>query len=267
MRRTTLTAALLVAGAFGAAAPASADTGGSAITDGRGVHSGAHTGGTQPGGSSTGSRPVCTYTVLDIPDGLPVYDEDTGQRVQTNGTGQWYEKWCDGAFVGSVYISRRDPAELLAEARRYLPLPLPEPRLSPAGDQIVNLPTWMWLEGGWTRETSTVSVPGITVTVIADPVSATWSMGDGSAVVCYGPGTAFDPARPAASQTSSCSHIYARSSAGQPTSTFPVSVTVRWRATWDVVGFAGGGDLGTIDRSASFTVRVGEVQAVNTRGT
>jgi len=267
MRRATLNAAVIITALLVTATPAAADTGGSANTDGGGVHSGARTGGNQPGGSSSGGRPVCTYTVLNIPDDFPVYDEDTGQRVVTDGTGQWYEKWCDGAFVGSVYISRRNPQQLLAEARRYLPLPLPVPRLNPAGDQLVNLPTWMWLDGGWTRETSSVSVPGITVTVSADPVSATWTMGDGSTVVCDGPGTPFDPSRPSATQLPSCTHTYARSSAGQTGSTFPVSVTVRWRATWDVVGFVGGGDLGTIDRTTTFTVRVGEVQAVNTRGT
>lgn len=264
MSRLIAIIAVVVASTIGIAVPASADTGGSANTDDSGVHSGADVDTSRPGGDTSTGRPQCTYTVLTIPDDFSVYDEDTGQRIQTDGTGQWYEKWCDGAFYGSVYISRRDPRDLLEQARRYLLLPLPEPRLSPVGDQIVNLPTWMWLTAGWSLESSSVSVPGITVTVNAKPVSATWTMGDGRVVVCDGPGTAFNSLLPSTAQAPTCTHTYARSSASQPSGSYPVSVTVRWGATWAVSGLPGGGDLGTIDRTTTFSVRVGEVQAVNT---
>jgi hypothetical protein len=39
---------------------------------------------------------------------------------------------------------------------------------------------------------------------------------------------------------------------------------VHWHATWEVLGFAGGGDLGTIDRTTALNLRVAELQAVNT---
>lgn len=265
MHRLVVALAALLAAVVGTAAPAVADTGGSAVTDRGGVHSGVHTASGQPGGAASGGRAACTYTPVLISESVAVYDEDTGQRIQTDGTGQWYEKWCDGAFSGSVYIGRRDPADLLEEAWRYLSLPVPEPRFSPTGEQVVNLPTWMWLAGGWGTETSSVSVPGVTVTVIAVPESAIWSMGDGSTVVCDGPGDAYDPAVAATSHAPSCSHTYARSSAGQPFESLAVSVTVRWHATWSAAGVAGGGDLGAIDRTTTFALRVGEVQALNNR--
>ncbi|MGE0306152.1 MAG: hypothetical protein AB7Q27_10360 [Acidimicrobiia bacterium] len=243
--------------------PAAADTAGAAVTDRGDIESGAEVNVGQPGHTGS-SRPTCIYTNLDIPDGLPVYDE-SGQLIQTDGTGDWYEKTCDGVFQGAIYISRRAPTALLDQARELLPLPLPEPRLNPAGDQIVNLSTWMWLAAGWSSQDSSVSVPGITVAVHAEPISATWTMGDGAVVVCDGPGTAFNAALPTAAQAPTCTHVYARSSASQPSQTYSMAVTVRWRATWSVSGFAGGGDLGTIDRTTAFTVRVGEVEAVNTR--
>lgn len=239
-----------------------ADTGGSAVTDDGGVSSEAENGEGSSGGSSSGHR--CEYEQLEYPTDAIIFDDD-GEPIEADGTGFFYEQWCDGEFWSIIYISPRNPTELLEEARRYLPLPLPEPQLSPVGDQIVNLPTWMWLTSGWSSENSSVAVPGIAVTVNADPVSATWSMGDGSLVVCDGPGTPYDPAAPSSAQAPTCIHTYTRSSASQSDHVYPVSVTVRWHATWDVSGFPGGGDLGTIDRTTTFSVRVGEVQAVNTR--
>lgn len=265
MHRRSLIATAAIAATLAIASPASADTGGSAITDSTGVHSEANRNDTRTGSPASSTRPRCTYRVVQPGDALP--SDQGAVTLPTDDPGRWYEKWCGTDYFGVVFISPRNPTELIDEARRYLLLPLPAPRLNPAGDQIVNLPTWMWLDRGWSRETSSVSVPGITVTVTADPVSATWTMGDGSTVLCDGPGTPFDTARPTAAQAASCSHTYARSSAGQPANTLPVSVTVRWRAAWDVAGIAGGGDLGTIDRTTTFTVRVGEVQALNTRGT
>lgn len=267
MSRLITTIAISCAAAIlGFAPPARADTGGSAHTDGGGIDHGAEVDSGTPGnGGGSESGPVCRYTLLPIPDDFPVFDEDTGQQVETDGTGQWYEKVCDGNnFFGAVYISRRNPAELLDQARRYLPLPLPEPHLSPAGDQIVNLPSWLWV-GGWEPERSSVSVPGITVTVTAHPESVFWSMGDGTTVVCNGAGTPYDPNRPEAEQTPTCTHTFRRSSASQPGLTYPLAVTVRWRASWDVSGFPGGGALGTIDRTTTVAVRVGEVQSINTR--
>jgi hypothetical protein len=107
----------------------------------------------------------------------------------------------------------------------------------------------------------------VTVTVLTVPETAVWAMGDGTTVVCAGPGTAFDPTQPAASQQPSCSHTYRRSSSSQASQEYTASVAVRWRVSWQVSGAAGGGDLGTLDRTTSFAVRVGEVQALNTRGT
>lgn len=251
---------------LGIAPSARADTGGSAHTDRGGIEHDAEvdTGTPGNGGASQGG-PVCHYRPLPIDDDIPVIDEDTGQPIQTDGTGRWYEKWCEpDIFYGAIYITPRDPTELIDQARRHLPLPLPQPHLSPTGDQIVNLPSWLWVSG-WDAKQSSVSVPGVTVTVTAHPESVIWSMGDGSTVVCNGAGTPYDPNRLEAEQTSTCTHTYRRSSASRPGLTYPVAVTVRWRASWGASGFAGGGALGTIDRTTTIPVRVGEVQAINTR--
>ncbi|MEZ5265215.1 MAG: hypothetical protein R2755_26345, partial [Acidimicrobiales bacterium] len=125
---------------------------------------------------------------------------------------------------------------------------------SPGGEQLVNLPTWLWLGRGWSTETSTAAVPGVSVTVTATPETVRWNMGDGTIVSCAGAGS------PSAAV---CTHTYRRSSATQPGAAYPALATVVWRARWAVTGASGGGDLGTIERTTAFDVRVAERQTVN----
>lgn len=63
-----------------------------------------------------------------------------------------------------------DPQVLADQARNTLALPAPDIRLNPIPpqDQLVNLATWMWL-ANWAPASSQASVPGVTVTVTAQP--------------------------------------------------------------------------------------------------
>jgi len=157
--------------------------------------------------------------------------------------------------------------ELLArQASRFLPLPAPEIHTNPPAErhQLVNLATVLWVgQASWGTRTATARIPGLSVTVTAVPVTMTWTMGDGGRVVCGGPGTAFDPARPA--RQPSCAYTYRRSSAGQPTGRFPVTATTTWQITWTASGnVTGGGTLPPLARSAQTALAVAEVQAINT---
>jgi len=266
MRRLLTAAALAALAALPllpGAGTAAADAGGNASLGGAGINQGASNTGSEPGGTSTGEA-VCTYTPIAIPAGVPVYDEN-GQLIVASGEGGWYEKRCDGnTFAGVFYLANRPPAELAAEATRYLPLPAPSPLLSPTGDQVVNLATWLWIDpADWTELQSTVSVPGVSVTVTARPEQVIWQLGDGDTVTCFGPGTPYDPTRPAAARQPGCSHTFTRSTARLPGRAIDAAVTLRWRASWTVTGAAGGGELGVIDRTTTFPIRVGEVQALN----
>ena len=241
---------------------ASADTGTSVSTGDGTIDSGVDThDGTA--GSGSGAAPPCTYQLVDVPPDTPMIDVD-GNVIAVDGTGAWYEKTCGTNFFGLVFISRTDPAELLAAAKRRLTLPLPTPQLSPSAEQLVNVPTWLWVDDdAWRPLTSTAAVPGLSVTVNAHPVGSVWSMGDGSHVTCSGAGTPFDPDRNDAAASSSCSYTYRRSSAGEADQRFHGSVTVQWHATWTVSGAAGGGNLGSLFRTTSFSSTVAEVQALN----
>ena len=159
-----------------------------------------------------------------------------------------------------------DPRVLAMQAMNTLSLPAPGIRLNPVPpqDQLVNLATWMWLdEATWGPRTSTAAVPGVTVSVTAQPQRVMWDMGNGDQVACDGPGTPYDTTQAEEAQHSDCTYTYRRSSAGQPGERYTITATVEWSATWSVAGAPGGGALPGLTRSSSVAVRVAEIQAVN----
>lgn len=193
--------------------------------------------------------------------------------------GAWYLWKCstagvaDGLFRPPVWIADGQqpgaallpsPAELAAMARKQLRLPTPTIAANPPADQLVNLPTWMWLSSGWGPASATAAVPGVSVTAVARPTSVTWAMGDGSTVTCTGAGTAFRAGTDPKSPSPDCGHIYRHSSAGQPSQKYPVAATVHWTVTWSGAGQSGTFPDLTTTGNAAFTVA--ESQALNNGG-
>lgn len=193
---------------------------------------------------------------------------------QTKESGGWFMVVCspdgkDPDSHGPVWIPAGattqptlSPEQVAEIARKRLRLPAPTIAASPSGTQLVRLPTWLWLSGGWTPAEETASVPGVSVTAVAKPTSVTWSMGDGNTVTCSGPGTAFRVGTDPKSGSPDCGHTYRRSSAGEPGQAFAVSATVHWTVTWSGAGQAGTFPGLTTTNSTSF--RVAESQALNT---
>lgn len=164
---------------------------------------------------------------------------------------------------GAIQNGVPSPAEVARLARSQLRLPPPGIAASPAGDQLVNLPTWLWLDrGSWGDVSATASVPGVSVTAVARPTSVTWSMGDGNSVTCNGPGTAFPSGADPKSASPDCGYTYRTSSAGQRGEAFPVTATVHWTVTWSGAGQGGTFPNMTTTRSAAF--RVAESQGIAT---
>jgi hypothetical protein len=190
--------------------------------------------------------------------------------------GAWYVYRCstpgvrDALYRPPVWIPDAAPAapvpsaaQLAERARSQLRLPSPAIRANPAADQIVGLPTWMWLDrAGWAPVSATASVPGVSVTAVARPVSAVWSTGDGARVTCAGPGSPFPAGADPADASPDCGHTYRSSSAGRPGDAYPVTVAVRWEVAWAGAGQAGtAADLTTASTAA---FRVAEVHALAT---
>jgi hypothetical protein len=198
---------------------------------------------------------------------------DTADRPPAGEAGAFYDVSCFGVAgtgeaitwlkAGTAPGPPPAPAVLAQEATGRLTLQVGGLQSSPpaGGEQLVNLPTWVWLTR-WAAVSAAAAVPGESVTATARPVSATWSFGDGSSVVCRGPGTAYQPSDGAATGSPTCGHTYRSSSAGRPGGAFPVTVTVRWAITW-----TGGGRAGTepaLTATARAQFRVAESQAINT---
>src|SRR5437588_771114 len=84
-------------------------------------------------------------------------------------------------------------------SRRSQPGPIPRPppptvNLNPAAtqDQLVELPTWLWIDPNQWRPVSATATAGpVSSTVTATPKHVVWKMGDGFSVICNGPGTPY----------------------------------------------------------------------------
>lgn len=241
-------------------------------------------GGTQTGtggGSGGRSGPDPFYCL----DNLIPYEPADGTLPPPDGQkasdGAWYVSVCAGDRLGmpggGVYYppvwvvngpnpsAAVTPAELARSAYNKLNLTTPTIVLSPTGQQLVNLPTWLAITG-WGETTAsagvpaTATTPAVSVTATATPTSVVWSTGDGATMTCDGPGTVYTAGDDPASASPTCGHTYRASSAGQPGAAFAVSATVHWSVTW--AGARQGGTFPDLTTTATARVPVAESQAL-----
>lgn len=158
-----------------------------------------------------------------------------------------------------------DPRDLALMARSRLPLPLPAARMSPEGEQTVNLETWLWVDN-WQTQTRSATAGGVTSVVVATPVEQRWTFGTPSEKeICTDAGTPYDLSRQPSEQSTDCSYTFRHSSAGQPDDAYRVTVTLVWHVTW-TSNIGASGDLGFVSRTSTIPTRVAEHQALNDSG-
>jgi hypothetical protein len=169
-----------------------------------------------------------------------------------------------GAAPAAARAAAPAPAVLAQAAESRLGLGSPVIQASPAVglDQLVHVPTWLWLAGPWAPVRATAAVPGEQVTATATPQRVTWHMGDGSMVTCRGPGTPYQPSGNPAAPSPTCGHTYARSSAAAPGGKFTVTATITWDVTW--AGGGGGGAFPGLVTTSAVRVPVAQSQAIVT---
>ena len=269
---------------------AAADTSG-ASGGGGSVSVGVSTGGGTPGqggsgssGSGTGGPTsgsvgwTCTSTYLTL-------NNDGGFPAGGPLPGAWYSVTCVDSASGSqvtqtVWLTDGqpaptpavDPRTLALQAENAIRLPAPGIGLDPAGTAVVQLATWLWVDPAiWHDFAVTASVGDVSATAVARPESVEWSTGDGSTTTCPGPGTPYDVDLPSNDQSTGCSHVFSRTSAGEPSplgtpddGSFTVTATVVWSVSWTSTGVAGGGELPTLFTTSSTPLRVAQVESVGT---
>ena len=286
-------AAVVATAAAGMMVYASPAFAGAAGTDGPGgtVTVGASDGGSSPGGpggalppgggsgggTSGGSPWACIYTSL-------VLNDEGGFAPGGSTPGGWYSVTCIDDATGAAttrteWISDQavatapavDPHQVALQAENSLDLPVPSLHVNPSGPSVVNLPTWLWIDPSvWHQYSVTASAGTVSATAVATPESVTWEMGDGGAVVCTGPGHPFEAALPAGGQRTPCAFTYRTSSAGQPSSdgnpddaAYTVRATITWDVSWTAQGAPGQGLLPSLTTSAESSLRVVQVESVN----
>jgi hypothetical protein len=116
----------------------------------------------------------------------------------------------------------------------------------------------------------TASAGTVSATAVATPESVTWQMGDDDVVVCIGPGEPFEVGLPVVAQRTACSFTYRTSSLGQPSpdgnpndAAYTVRATITWNVSWTAQGAPGQGILPPLATSAESTLRVVQVESVN----
>ncbi len=103
----------------------------------------------------------------------------------------------------------------------------PELQIAPRQTGLTGLRSFFWLEAEPRPVSASASVPGLVVTAYAEPISYTWSFGEGATRTTNHTGRRWTRSR-----NGNIGHMYERRGA------YPVSVEVLWRASWRMGGGA-----------------------------
>jgi hypothetical protein len=141
------------------------------------------------GGDGVGDGPPCEWHVSVEDDfTFGVYDVDT-LETQHSATGRWLYYWCDGSGtteVGGNFLIPEgglvDPRPLALDALDSVEIDPPTIRTSPSedGQLFVQVPTWLWIDGGWWHGYEATARAGrVWSKVVAQPVRRRWTAGRG----------------------------------------------------------------------------------------
>jgi hypothetical protein len=276
-------AALILAGSViaAAASPAAASGGGGSCSpyiNGQVVpvpcSSGTGAGGGGSGGGGGGSATqACTIVPLD-----EAQAKNLGLQWPPPKGQSWALLDCLGGQIGpgpqAVLVNNATgapevtPQQLLIQALNELKIPYLGPSTAPprGKEGLVGLPEWFWVPAAhWHPLSVTVTAGPVWATATATPVGLTIDPGAGiSPISCAGPGTAYDPAKPAAAQHSDCTYTYEQPSTGQPGNAYRASITVSWRVSWTGSGGAGGVLAAALPVTSPVNIPIGQGEALVT---
>jgi hypothetical protein len=106
-------------------------------------------------------------------------------KPSPDARGTWYSKYCGtNGFAGYVWAAQGTspapppppPPPTGAEVFDRIPIPTPAWGLSPRGDGLTGLPTWLWDSNGDTPRSVVATIRGWTATATASPGRWEWTM-------------------------------------------------------------------------------------------
>jgi hypothetical protein len=173
-----------------------------------------------------------------------------------------------------------DPEDVRDHVKARVPVRPPVMGMSPPDVAVVNLPTWLWVNGDWAPLEDGESGERMTIRVEARPIGVVWRADDedltrfvdgyeeryesgGGEVSCSGPGMQWR--RGLADDATDCSYTFRYPSAWDDDEVFNISATVTWEFRWWLNG-VDRGVFGTIDQTSSRAVEVVEIQTVGASG-
>lgn len=231
-----------------------------------GCQVGVHSTGTRPGGSTAGAdREAAVSTTRGDPSCLHP-DLEFAQSGMEGPPPPPPDSIECTASASSIGQEQFDPVVLAEQARAMMRLPEPGVRAAPPLDALrfVNMPQWMWVDAAdWSPVEATASVSAGSVTVTATPSRVIWETGDGSRIICAGPGTAFSPAVHHLEDSPDCGHTYTALPPAGPGETVDLTADWEWQVAWSASD-GRGGDLDPLTTTSTVPVRVSEIHSVVT---
>ncbi|MFD7902285.1 hypothetical protein ACFV4F_00095 [Kitasatospora sp. NPDC059722] len=209
----------------------------------------------------------CYYTTVDKPADDPAWE---GHKPSE---GSLYLPSCPqaggGFSPGKIQFSATapsapppDPRAIAMKIVGRMPFPAPAPAAAPLGTAVVKSPVWLWLNGRQAPEPISLPLQGITVTVTPRLKNVVWTFNDKYSLTCDKPGTPYDPGYGAA-KSPDCGFEFPTGSAREPGGAFTVSATANWVGEVTVTGLNTKVDPIPMPQSATFQLKVAEVQVLN----
>ncbi len=197
-----------------------------------------------------------------------------------SGPGTWYTWYCTSPLgyinnpklpvwvaAGSTPTATPSVPALLQQAIDHAPLVSPTINVDPPGQQVVFIPTWLWISPDqWSVVVATATAGNVATTVMATPTTVAWTFGNGVSLACPGPGVPYAPAEPAGGQSTYCQYAWPASSADQPGAVYQLTATIEYEVTTTVAGAPDPTpDLGMYaGPTATAEIPVSEIEALGT---
>jgi hypothetical protein len=179
-------------------------------------------------------------------------------------TGRWFNYRCGN----DIYLlPEGGPAitigGLVDEVIRQLDPPDPTLAVTPDhGKHAVQMPSWLAVDPAYWNEprTRTATSGRVVVTATLTPTQTSWDMGNGDTEDCDNPGVVWQNGMP--ESQSPCSYTYTWPSINPPNNTYELAGTVSFDVNHTTNAPGTYGPWIPVERTATETIQVVEIQAV-----